>query len=350
MVQVKLKYIWEDTDRHGNVRVYVAVPGQKKVRVRAQPGTPEFMALYKAATDGATTKPSTGDRGSFGFVCKSYYASKVFKKLDGATQSWRRRELDAICQKFGPRPVALLRPEHIRALRDAKETAPGANKRLKALRALFKWAVENRQAPRNPTIEVQQVEAYTEGYHTWTDAEIRKFEKRHEIGTKGRLAMALMLYTTGRREDATRLGPQHVHGDRLVYTQAKNEHRRPVHMNIPLHPELKRILKATPHGEEAFLVTGYGKPFSVAGFGNWFRDRCNEAGLPQCSAHGLRKATAAKLAENGATPHEIKAITGHTTITEVERYTRAANQKRLADTAMEKLLGGRLPPTTPTNR
>ena len=63
------------------------------------------------------------------------------------------------------------------------------------------------------------------------------------------------------------------------------------------------------------------------------------AGLPQCSAHGLRKAAAAKLAELGCTAHEIMAITGHESIQEVERYTKAAEQKRLAKSAMGKLQG-----------
>lgn len=81
----------------------------------------------------------------------------------------------------------------------------------------------------------------------------------------------------------------------------------------------------------------HGNPFTAAGFGIWFRDRCNEVGLPCYSAHSLRKATAARLAERGATAHEIMAITGHKTLEEVERYTRAARQSRLADAAMAKL-------------
>src|SRR5271166_5285332 len=85
-----------------------------------------------------------------------------------------------------------------------------------------------------------------------------------------------------------------------------------------------------------FLVTEYGKPFSVAGFGNWFRDKCNEAGLRNCSAHGLRKATAAHLAECGATTNEILAITGHQSLTQVTGYTRKANRSKMADEAMAK--------------
>jgi len=58
----------------------------------------------------------------------------------------------------------------------------------------------------------------------------------------------------------------------------------------------------------AFLVNDFGRPFTAAGFGNRFRQWCNEAGVKRCSAHGLRKAAAARLAELGATEHEIMAV------------------------------------------
>jgi integrase/recombinase XerD len=84
-------------------------------------------------------------------------------------------------------------------------------------------------------------------------------------------------------------------------------------------------------------VTDYGKPFTANGFGNRVKDWCRQANLPHCSAHGLRKAAATRLAERGATPHEIMAITGLRTLEEAERYTRAANMAKLADSAMAKL-------------
>ena len=124
---------------------------------------------------------------------------------------------------------------------------------------------------------------------------------------------------------------------RLRFIQAKNEHRRRVEINIPVHPVLAAAIDGL--GERpAFLLTDYGKPFSAAGFGNWFREKARDAGLPdECRAHGLRKATAALLAEAGATPHEIMAVTGHQTLEEVERYTRAARQSLLADSAFRRL-------------
>ncbi len=61
------------------------------------------------------------------------------------------------------------------------------------------------------------------------------------------------------------------------------------------------------------------------------------AKLPvRCKAHGLRKAAARRLAEAGCTAKQIQAITGHKTLAEVERYTRKADQVRLARKAMKK--------------
>ena len=107
-----------------------------------------------------------------------------------------------------------------------------------------------------------------------------------------------------------------------------------------MHPKLTEIIEATPSGHLNFLVTSYGKPYPGPGFGNWFRELCAGAGCPDVSAHGLRKATARRLAEIGCSTHEIAAITGHASLSEVERYTKAANRKRMAREAMRKLLEG----------
>jgi integrase len=106
---------------------------------------------------------------------------------------------------------------------------------------------------------------------------------------------------------------------------------------IPVHPELRHVLDATSSGHLTFVVTEFGKPFTAAGFGNWFREQCDVAGLPQCSFHGLRKAASVRLAEAGCTPHEIAAITGHASLKEIVRYTEAADRKRLAAAAIEKV-------------
>lgn len=136
----------------------------------------------------------------------------------------------------------------------------------------------------------------------------------------------MLLYTGQRRSDIVRLGPKHVKEGWLSFTQAKNRARKPVALSIPVLPELQAIIDQTSTGNLAFLTTAFGKPFTTNGFGNWFRKRCDEAGLPNCSAHGLRKAGAAPAAENGPTERQLMAIFGWPTMKEASRYTRAARQ------------------------
>ena len=117
--------------------------------------------------------------------------------------------------------MAFLQPKHIRKLRDELANKPATSKkRLKALRALFRWAVEEDEAPHDPTVGVKAIPYVESGHHTWTLEEVAAYEKRHPIGSKSRMAMALMLYTTCRREDVVRLGPQLIQNGRLQYTQA----------------------------------------------------------------------------------------------------------------------------------
>jgi integrase/recombinase XerD len=342
-MKIRLRYLSEDIDRYGNVRCYVRLPGRPKVRLRSMPGTEDFMREYHAALAASETSPRqtrSVARGSFRYVCIAYFGSSAFTRLDPSTQSWQRRALDRICEQNGDKPVAMLQQKHVRKLRDELMDTPGAAKhRLKALRSLFRWAVEDDHAPHDPTMGVKMIAYVTKGFHSWSLDEVHQYEERHPIGTKARLAFAILLYTSWRREDAVRLGPQHVRDGRIKYRQAKNEHRSPIDMDIPLHPDLAAAIAAAPPSHLTFLVTEYGKPHTANGFGNAFKDWCRQANLPHCSAHGLRKATAARLAERGATPHEIMAITGHRTLEEVERYTRAARQAGLADSAMAKLKG-----------
>ena len=129
-------------------------------------------------------------------------------------------------------------------------------------------------------------------------------------------------------------GKQHVRGEVIRYVPKKTLYKRRDVSQKPLLPILAQIISLSPCGSLTFLETAYGKPFTAAGFGNWFRDRCDEAGLPQCTAHGLKKAGATIAAENGATTRQLMAMFDWSTISQAEVYTRAADQKRLAGEAM----------------
>jgi enterobacteria phage integrase len=152
------------------------------------------------------------------------------------------------------------------------------------------------------------------------------FERRWPEGCRERLTFALLLYTGQRGSDVYRMTWADIVGDTIRVAQQKTAAK----LAIPIHDALQRELAVASHSYETILVTAYGKRFSLKGFGNIISNAIRAAGLPKrCKAHGLRKAAARRLAEAGCSANEIAAITGHKTLAEVERYTRAADQERL---------------------
>ena len=339
------KFVQGFIDRHGKPRFYFRRPGFKKVPLLGLPWSPEFMAAYEKACAGqpaqiasVRTKP-----GTLRALAVSYYNSVAFRSLKPITQSRRRNSIDRLCSEkdkqgheHGDKRAATIQREHIVKLMAARAGKPeSANGLRKSIRAMMQHAVEIGLRTDDPTRDVKAIRVKTDGYHSWTDDEIAQFEKRHAIGSRPRLALALMLYTGQRRSDVVRMGRQHVRGGVLLVQQFKTN----AELSIPLHGALQTIIAASAAGRLTFLVTEFGKPFTAAGFGNWFREQCDTANLHHCSAHGLRKAAARRLAEAGCTEHEIASITGHASLREISRYTKAADQKRLAVTAMGKVSG-----------
>ncbi|MBS0237755.1 MAG: tyrosine-type recombinase/integrase [Proteobacteria bacterium] len=214
-----------------------------------------------------------------------------------------------------------------------------ANNMLKAVRGVFKWAIENELVENNPARDVSRIKTRVGGFHSWTADEARQYEEMWPVGSKERLALALLRYLGVRRSDLVRLGKQHVKGGTIRFSPRKGRERYPQTLELPMPPALQTILDASPTGDLTFLVTEYGKPFTDAGFGNWFRERCDKSGLERCSAHGLRKLAATALAEAGATSHQLMAWFGWRSIKEAEIYTREANRKKLART-VASLIGG----------
>lgn len=180
-----------------------------------------------------------------------------------------------------------------------------------------------------------RIKRFAEGeHHTWTDGEIAKYERKWPIGSRERLAFALLLYTGQRASDVTKMAWTDVSDDGIWVVQRKTKAK----LLVPLHPELRSILATTAKSGGAILQTSFNKPFSTDGFSNYMADKISAADLPdRCVTHGLRKAAARRLAEAGCSANEIASITGHATLEEVARYTKAAEQKKLARAAIERL-------------
>ena len=210
---------------------------------------------------------------------------------------------------------------------------------LVAFRHFIRWCETRKLIRNDPTWGVRIKVPKSDGHHTWTEDEIAAFEAHHAIGSKQRLALALGLYTAQRRGDVVRMGRQHFRDGVLTVRPEKTKHSTAITLAIPVHPQLQDIIDATPIGHLTLLTTRSGRSYSANNFSDQFRDWCDDAGLPQrCVFHGLRKAAARRLAEAGCTAHEIAALTGHASLREVERYTKAADQVRMARSAMAKTI------------
>jgi integrase len=173
----------------------------------------------------------------------------------------------------------------------------------------------------------------SKGWHTWTEDEIDQYRAHQPLGSKARLGLEPLLWTGQRRGDAIRMGRQYIRAGFLDFGQRKTGKE----LVLPVAPQLLEAIVALPLSAKShlcFLVNDYGKPFSDAGFGNRTRKWCDQANLPQCSAHGLRKAMQRRLAEIGMSNQPLKSVSGHSGDAEVALYTRAVDQKRMATDAI----------------
>lgn len=333
----KPKYVSAYRDRHGVLRWRYRRPGLPQSQSRELFGSEAWWAWY-AAAEGAT-KVSVGEKrtipGSLSAVAVAYYTSADFKLLAPVTQKTYRNIIDRFRDTAGALPVAKIAPAHVRKWVDNRADRPAAaNTFLKVFRALMRFALERDMVKADPTIGVRPVKNKTEGHHTWTEAEIATYEAKWPLGTRERLAFDLLLYTAQRSGDVRQMGRQHILDGHVVVRQEKTGQP----LEIPIHPRLSESIKAFHSGQLIFIATQHGDPYTARGFGNWFTDSAIAAGLEKGrTAHGLRKSAARRLAEAGCTSHQIAAITGHKTLKEVERYTRAAAQKALAGAAMERV-------------
>jgi integrase len=339
------KYTRGFVDRHGKPRWYFRREGFQGRALPGLPWSPEFMAAYEDAMNGESNpRPAVGSSrtlpGTFDALIVSFYGSTVFRGWSAETQRTRR----SVYERFraatmpgarannGRCRVAHLLPKHADAMIAAMLHTPfGARNFKKAMRSLMRYAITQRLRKDDPFAGIKFAKIKTDGYASWGEEQIAAFEKHHPIGTKPRMAMALLLFTAQRRGDVIAMGPQHERGDMIAVRQQKTG----ATLLIPIHPELRQILDKTPCRHLTYLTTSFGKPFTSAGFGNVFREWCEAAGLPKgFSAHGLRKAACRRLAEAGCSASQIMSVSGHASLTEAEKYVRAANQQKLARAAM----------------
>ncbi|MDF2980934.1 MAG: site-specific tyrosine recombinase XerC [Devosia sp.] len=375
-MEARIKGLVKDTDRHGNDRYYLRIPGRKKVRLREPIGSDAFLEEVRCARLGipyrkdepppAEAKASPKALpGSLKWLSLEYLR-RACADLEPITISKKSSALTFICDTviagkeqvtYATLPYRLLAAEDCEHIRDLQRDEPnGANFKLKTISAMFKWAMTvrdgngQRLADHNPTLGVVRLSAASDGYHTWTRDEIATYRKHHAPRSQADLAFILFFFTGARCCDVARLGRQNLYegpvrqddgtvitGKRLRVRPKKTRKQTAIEVDIPVPEPLVEAIEAIPKTQMVFLQSRNKRAYSDASLSNMMAAWCHQAGIPHCSAHGLRKAYSVLLAEGGTTPDQLKAMLGWSNTRTAEIYTRAAERRRLADAGSRNL-------------
>ncbi len=173
-------------------------------------------------------------QGSFAALAASYFASTAYLALKPTTKGIYNNAIERLCKStdkngtaIGTLGAATLRREHVVALMAARAEKPdSANLLRRVLRAMMQHAVEIGLRDDDPTRDVKAIKRKNAtAIHSWTDAEIAQFEARHPIGSKARLALALLLYTGQRRSDVVTMGKQHIDKNGAIHVKPVQDRR-----------------------------------------------------------------------------------------------------------------------------
>lgn len=319
-------------------------------QMRNAPGTVAFWQEYADASKGirlvdaavASLLPQlrANDTASVKWLVEKYLGWLAGGNAAKATKKQHRTVLARFAAQNGALPYAKIEWRHIKDMRDhiaqfgsdpdKPDPAPAmATRVVSTVRTMFDWAIrEEKLIERNPCAEVTKVEYEHKTHHVWTPAEIATFLRAYALGTREHLAFALLLHTGQRCSDVVRMGHHLISDGVLTMTQQKTGKE----VNVPIRPELTEALAkaAAIFGQETFIgSTGNekGKALGAASFSQWFSRVCTEAGVPVCTAHGLRHVAATRDAEDGMDQRFMEGKYGFTAAT-AERYIRTADRKR----------------------
>lgn len=318
-----------ERSRHGRVMFFYRKGKGPRIRLPDAFPSPEFNAAYAAIISGqapAAPRRRSTPAGTLRWLIERYKESALWATYSPSTR--RQRDLifvDTIERANNP-PFAEITRRHMQqALDDRAATPAQANSFLKAMRGLFDWAVKADYLETSPCAGVDRLTYRSDGFPAWTIEDAQAFCARWPVGTMPRLAFELYLTSGVRRGDMHVAGRQHLRGNVFAMKTQKTG----VEITVVLPDRLLATIAATKTGALHFIVKDNGQPFaSKESFGNWFGDRCRDAGIAK-SAHGIRKLAATLAADAGNSTHELMAHFGWLKVDQAEIYTKGADRKRL---------------------
>lgn len=289
------------------------------------PESAEFLAAVAKCMERAKSDPFT-----MGDLIEKYMRSPEFTGLAASTKAGYKTHLDAIKALSGDLPNDEWTEADVYAMRDDLwQTAPRqAELRVAILSRLFNWGAKRGYRKDNPAADIEKIKRKTKSYEPWTEEEIAAFYKAAPKHVADVVTMAL--YTGQRQGDCLKMTWGDISGGAIQVRQEKTDQT----LWIPIHPDLQAMLDTLEKRPGKILLNSRGMAWSNDGFRSSFADA--KTGIAK-QFHGLRATAATNLADAGIADKEIMAITGHRTTAMVTHYTRNADQRRRAMTAIPHL-------------
>ncbi len=324
MVWIKLKHVRKVRSK-GRVYYYHRKTGER---------LPEDIAERAARAleiNAGLGKPRRPREGTLAAVATEYRKSPEYKSLRTKTRKNYARCIDFLCERWGAFSVAGIRRKHVLALRDQLGDTPAtANTAVKMLRVLLAFAVEREYRQDNPAKGIKKLTTGP-GYSAWPDWAIERFLETAPPMMV--LAMKLGLHTGQREADVLGMSWHDIDRGVIHVVQGKTGAK----LAIPMHSDLRGAVESQERVSPMILTTETGKPYRGSNFRYHWVKAMKAAGLEGMTFHGLRYTAATKLAEAGCSLKEIAAITGHRSLAMLEKYSRGADQQKLARAAIRRL-------------
>lgn len=274
--------------------------------------------------------------GSLSWLIAEYKKSRDWQEYSPATKKQRENVFKRSLLNAGDCDYHSITKQVILRGRDQRLSTPASARMfLKALNGLFTWAVERELLLANPCYGVKYPRLTNkDGFIAWSEEDVAKYYSYYRLGTRERVYLDVLLYTGLRRGDVVRIGYKNVSNNILIIKTEKSKYQTEV--ALPILPKLQQTLDAGIIGNYSFIASASGEPLTKESFGNMFRIACRKAGIEK-SAHGVRKLSATRAANAGATVAELKAIFGWNDDEMASLYTKTANRRKLAAKAITKL-------------
>lgn len=357
MTDVKYNYpgLYRDKTPAGTVRWMVRKEGEKakRLRIPVGPDHVDFLNHYYAARAGETWEPArkvTAPKQSFAWLVQSY-----LERLEGEvparissplTLRKRRSQLHRVCDvtdadgdRYAVLDLDMPPAAFVRARNTMAATPAEADNTMKAVRAMYRHAIELGLVDHNPAEGIAKIHQNRGGAVAWSADDVRKYRAAHPPGTMAHLYLTLLMFTGCRIGDACRLGRGHeTRRDGLLCLEWQPVKKGSAPVAIPMPAQLEAATRAVSIIGPTYILNEQGRPFkNAASMGIRARKWFDAAGLPDRSSHGVRKALAEFLAEAGCTQHQIMAIMSHNQAKTSEIYTRAADRRALAGSAAQAM-------------